>query len=241
MYNSPIDILILTYNRKRYLEKMIRSLQKHTRYPYRIILIDNGSSPSMINYLKKLKEQRIISELVINNKNLFMDGWHEGIHLIKSEIFAISDPDILLPNTNPGWLTSMLYCFDTFPELVRLGIALNDKNIPPCWNKFETRFLCFQTGKIFSKEPSIRLSTPDTTLQLIKTDAFKKAGGFSVRTIDFSFLKTLSNHGICGVHQEIKGYHLGWNEYKDYPEYLLEKNVFRPCREATLLNKHPKQ
>ena len=241
MDNHPIDILILTHNRQRYLEKMIRSLQKYTKYPHRLIIIDNASSTTTIDYLKMLEQQQIIHKLVLNSENLFMDGWHKGVDFIKSDLFAISDPDIVVPNSNPDWLSTMVCAFDLFPNLVRLGVSLDDKNLPPCWNKFEGRFLTFQTGKIFSKKPCIRLSTPDTTLQVIRTDIFKKAGGFSKKTIDFSFLKTLSNYGICGTHQEIKGYHLGWNEYKDYPEYLYKKNLFRPCREATLLKTKSKQ
>jgi|GEM_PF-4015518 len=235
-YNPPVDILILTYNRKFYLENMIDSIVKYTVYPYRLIIADNGSEIETLEYIESLKQKKIITGLALNRTNLFMDGWSSGVSMIKSGLFALSDPDIIVPNMNPCWLTRLVNCFNLYPDIVRLGISLSDKNIPPCWNKFESKFLTLKTGKIFSKQPLLRLSTPDTTMQLIKTSVFAKAGGFETKTIDFEFLKKLGNYGICAVHQEICGYHQGWNEYKDYPEYLRQKDKnIRHYRETKLI------
>ncbi|MCD6460080.1 glycosyltransferase family 2 protein [bacterium] len=232
----PVDILILSYNRLKYLIKTVDCINRRTEYPYRIIVADNASDNNMPDKLKSMLDEKMINVLVENQSNLFMDGWHYGLKHIKSDLFCITDPDIEVPALKPCWLTQMVNCFNIFPNLVRLGTCLSDDNIAPCWNKFETKFLTFKTGKFFSRNPSLKYSTPDTTLQMIRKDIFEKIDGFKAQTLDFKLLKSLSNHGVCAVHQDIICRHLGWDEYKDYPEYLKYKNKnIKPYRETGLI------
>jgi len=233
---KPIDILILSYNRLGYLVRTIESIRSRTEYPYRLIVTDNASGRDTVANLKSMRDEKLIDVLVENTENLFMDGWHYGLEHVRSGLFCITDPDIEVPPLNPCWLTQMVDCFGLYPDLARLGVSLTDDNIPPCWNKFESRFLTFRTGKVFSEQPFLRKSTPDTTLQMIRKTVFKKAGGFQTQTVDFKMLKTLSNHGVCAVHQDIICRHLGWDEYKDYPDYLKYKNKkIKPYREVGLI------
>ncbi len=237
MDRQAIDILILTYQRQEYLDKMIRSIQRSTSYPYRIILVDNGSDRPMVRYLKHLLEQKVIAQLVLNKKNYFMDGWQYGIPYIESDLFAISDPDILVPELTPCWLTQLVDCFELLPDLVRLGTALSMDNIPPCWNRFEARFLALRTGETVCDQPFLKQSTPDTTMQVIRTEAFSRLGGYRAQTIDFEWLKQLRTEGVCAVHQDVIVTHIGWNEYKDYPAYLYQKHKnIREYREVSLIN-----
>ena len=232
----PIDIVILTYNRRNYFEQMLQSIHERTTYPYRLIVVDNGSSSSMTTYLRKLEQDRKIHTLILNRENLFMHGWHYGLTQVTSPLFAISDPDIVVPDISPCWLTQMIQCFEQFSALVRLGVTLDDTNIPPCWNRFETRFLTFQTGKIFAQHPLLKECPVDTTLQLIRTDIFRERGGFTESCIEFEWLKGLREDGTCAVHNEISVTHLGWNEYRDYPDYLREKHkMLKPYREIELI------
>ena len=233
---GTVDILILSYNRPVYLIKTIKSIRNRTSHPCRIIVADNASDKDTVFKIKRMRDEKLIDVFVENPQNLFMDGWHYGLKHIRSSLFCITDPDIEVPELKPCWLTRMIECFELFPELVRLGACLSDDNIPPCWNKFESRFLTFRTGKVFSKKPFLRQSTPDTTLQMIRKNVFKKADGFQTETVDFDMLKTLSDYGVCAVRQDIICRHLGWDEYKDYPDYLKFKNKnIKPYREAGLI------
>jgi hypothetical protein len=237
---QSVDILILTCNRPEYFEKMLNALRRQTGFPFRLIVVDNASEQDMVMRLRRMHEKGLIDVLICNPVNEFMGGWRHGLKHITSPLFALSDPDIVVPDTTPCWLTQMTGCFERMPDLVRLGVSLSSENIPPCWNKFEARFLCLRAGKRICQNPLLRSATADTTLQLIRTDSFWKIGGFSAETIDFEFLKKLRTQGICAVHQDISAVHLGWNEYKDYPEYLRRKNaLIRPYREVSLIEDRP--
>lgn len=236
MKTTPVTILILTYNRRAYFERMIKSIRNNTDYPYEITVIDNGSEPEMIDLLFDLYQVGLIDTLICNHANMFMSGWKAGLETIGSDVFVMSDPDIVVPKASPCWLTRMVDCFRQIPSLVRLGMALETDNIPPCWNKYEGRFLALQAGDVVHRNPVIRDVLPDTTLQLIHTDAFREIGGFSAEAIDVEFLKKLAGKGMCGVYQDLKALHLGWDEYKDYPSYLMHKNKrIRPYREVSLI------
>ena len=233
---QPIDMVILTYNRQRYCAAMLEAVRQYTDYPHRIIVVDNGSDAEMQSFLRTAEQNGHITRLVLNENNEFMHGWRHGIRLVESPFFALSDPDIVVPALKPCWLTRMVQCFEQFPELARLGTALSIENIPPCWDAYQARFLALQTGKVFCRKPLLRLCTPDTTLQLIRTESFRLCGGFEADCIDFKWLKQLRGYGICVVHNEVVSVHLGWNEYRDYPDYLREKNrSIKPYREVSLI------
>ena len=233
---NPVDILILSYNRLDYLVTTIESIRNRTTHPYRLIVTDNASDNETIETLRSMRDANKIDILVENPSNLFMDGWHYGLNHVQSSLFCITDPDIEVPHLEPCWLSQMINCFDMFPELVRLGACLSSDNIPPCWNKFETRFLTLKSGKVFSETPALIKSMPDTTLQMIRKDVFSRAGGFESETVDFELLKSLTGYGVCAVHQNIVCRHLGWDEYKDYPDYLRYKNRnIKPYRETGLI------
>ncbi|RJP58111.1 MAG: glycosyltransferase family 2 protein [Candidatus Auribacter fodinae] len=233
---KPIDIVILSHNRKGYLQRMVTAITGRTHYPFRLIVADNNSDADTREYLASLKAENSIDILELNETNLFMNGWHAGLRHVISDVFVLSDPDIVVPDLHPCWLSRMYSCFEDIPELVRLGAALSMDNIPPCWNRYEGRFLALKTGKPLPPNKSIRQCVPDTTLQMIRSSAFAHLNGFSAETVDFEFLKQLNAIGWCGVHQDIICTHLGWDEYRDYPDYLRFKNeTIREYREVRLI------
>ena len=235
----PIDIIILTYNRLNYLKKTLKSINENTKYPYRLIAVDNASTDILIK--RFLEEQYVcgnINKIIVNKTNLLLDGWREGLEEVTSNYFAISDPDIIVPESNPCWLTQLVTFLDEFPRIVRVGLSLDTHNVPPCWSGKQGRKLAFKTGPYFNREHSLRIADVDTTMQLIRTEPFKKEYALKSRRLDRKFWIDFHNSGISVAAQNITGYHLGWNEYKEDPEYLLEKcKKLRYYPEAGLIEK----
>ena len=68
------DIVIAVWNLKRYTKNCVESIIKNTDYPYRLILVDNGSLPETRDYLESLKlDQRLKDHdytLIRNEENL---------------------------------------------------------------------------------------------------------------------------------------------------------------------------
>lgn len=220
----PIDIIILAYNRFKYLQQTIEALIRHTRYPYRLIIIDNASTDYKVKkYLEQEYDKGTIHKLIFNPTNLILKGWHRGLIEVVSPFFAITDPDIVVPKLEPCWLTRLVGLLEKFSRLVRIGLSLDPENVPSCWTRRQARRLSFRAGPYFDKNYQLRIIDVDTTMQLVRTESFRKAGGFEVEQVDMSFWKKFHNCGLSVAAQNITARHLGWNEYIEEPEYLIEK------------------
>lgn len=264
---EPIDIVILTYNRLAYFKKMLKSLCNNTDYPYRLIVVDNASDDRhMIEYLRLKHYDGFINKLIINDKNYILKGWHYGLSTISSPFFALSDPDIILPESRPCWLTQLVNSISRYSEIVRIGLSLDPQDVPECWTKKQGKRLCFQTGPVYKNDiprcPSggllakssiatqrcdrdtifseklcgerniiaqgaapFRITDIDTTMQIIRTDNFRNAGGFEFRELNIEFWKGFRKQGLTLAAQHLTAKHLGWYEYQDEPCYLKKKSA----------------
>jgi len=222
---QKIDIVLLTYNRLNYLKQTIEALIQNTTYPFNLIVVDNASTdPQIKKYLKKQQQKKIINKTIFLEKNNYMESWKQGIEQISSEIFGISDPDIIVPKLKPCWLTQILKYFDKYNEIVRLALSLKRENIPPCWNTKQKKQLALKTGPLFKKNKDLRLGDALTTMQLIRKNIYEQIPLQKNEKIDLKYWKKFRTYGVSAITQNIEALHLGWNEYLDYPDYLREKD-----------------
>lgn len=148
-YNNiePIDVMVLTYNRLEYLKRCIYSIWCNTIYPFRLIVVNNGS-PNIKIFLNKLKK-------VLDDKG-YIEGKHYcfynleknigtakgknfGIGKCDSRFFAISDDDAWY---NPEWLmrgieimsvyetagiVSLFHQAEPFPQRTRNELGIDNK------------------------------------------------------------------------------------------------------------------
>ena len=103
---QPIDILVLTYNRLRYFKTFVKFLYLSTDYPFRLIVIDNGSTDGTREYIVELRKQGKIWKYLFNEKNLpLAAAFTEGFKLVESELFITAPDDIIPPlGKKPSWL-----------------------------------------------------------------------------------------------------------------------------------------
>ena len=133
----PIDIIITTRTtrdrpvRLHYLKQCLSHITERTRYPYRVILIDDASDPGLgvQAYLKNMKRYGIIHELVIRDER-----WGQranlnlGFEMSKSDIVVFTDDDVLCPNVSPSWLEQMVHAFKNCPEFGLIALNSPGKN-----------------------------------------------------------------------------------------------------------------
>ena len=60
------DIIIPVYGALPYLRQCINSILENTKHPYNLVIIDDGNTPIIKEYLRMIKSARIIT----NRKNL---------------------------------------------------------------------------------------------------------------------------------------------------------------------------
>jgi GT2 family glycosyltransferase len=96
------SIVIVTYNQLDYTQRCLDSIRKHTHEEFELIVVDNGSKDSTIDYLKKQTD--VIS--VFNDANYgFAKGCNIGVEQSTGENVLFLNNDTVVTE---NWLTTML-------------------------------------------------------------------------------------------------------------------------------------
>ncbi len=106
-----VTVCLLTCGQLRMSLKCIDRLIKYTRFPHRVIWIDNGSP---INEWEQMKEalENYYEDLIWirNEENLFYaEGTNQGLKMSESEFTVCLSNDVFLSD---GWLTKMVEIMD---------------------------------------------------------------------------------------------------------------------------------
>lgn len=112
-------ILILTFNDWEYTKKCLDSIKRNTHTPYKILVIDNGSTDGTVENLRK--DHSIYH--IENTSNLgFSKGFNIGLMLVDTPYFVIANSDTVVTD---GWLGRMIYHIDEDKDLMLLGPRTN--------------------------------------------------------------------------------------------------------------------
>lgn len=209
--NKPADIVLLTHDRLDYFHKTISALINNTKYNYRLIIVDNNSSEEFQNYLNQTKV--LYDEIIFNETNEWTSAFQKGIDKTISDPFVVSDPDILVPNLEGRcWLERLVDLHSQNPEMGLIALNLDPSNKP---EKMPDVYISEKT--VYNSD--ITLSNVGTVMQAIKRKYFN----FPYVTDWETCERIRMNGGKVGFAKNIVAYHLGWNEEKDYPDYMVDK------------------
>lgn len=122
------SIMLVTYNRLDLTKRMLDSLIKNTDSPYRLIIVDNGSTDGTVEWLKDFSLNKTFPiYLHFNNKNL-------GIACGRNRAMKIADQfnDPWLSTVDndiefvPNWLSK---CLDVLKANSKFAIGLNMEGV----------------------------------------------------------------------------------------------------------------
>ncbi len=119
------DIIIPVWNEKALTVKCIDSIRQNTHFPYRILIIDNGSDPETSRYLKELTNKNPdLINLKRNDENLgFPKAVNQGIALSDAPYLCILNNDTEVYN---GWLTEMIRVAESSADIGIVNPASNN-------------------------------------------------------------------------------------------------------------------
>lgn len=110
------DIVIPVWNELETTRTCIDSILNHTAYPYRLIIIDNGSDKHTRDYLSSLrylKNQSVI--LIRNDQNLgFVKAINQGMRTSSAAYLCLMNNDTVATD---GWLNEMAEVADAHSEI----------------------------------------------------------------------------------------------------------------------------
>ena len=116
-----MDIIVITYQRLNFLRVLLDELVNNTKYPYRLIIIDNGSTDGTREWIEKMFEKGKIWKYLFNGKNeMLSESFQIGLELVESELFITTQDDIIPPKLSPCWLTQMVEIIREKPKLVAI-------------------------------------------------------------------------------------------------------------------------
>lgn len=96
------SIVTLSYNAPQFTELAVASIHEHTKVPYEIIVVDNGSGPDTVARLGKLPNVRVI----YNAKNTgFAYGCNQGIAAARGTHVVLLNNDVIVSD---GWLEALI-------------------------------------------------------------------------------------------------------------------------------------
>lgn len=90
-----VSVIIPNYNHARYLEKRLDSILNQTFQDFEIIIIDDCSTDTSVDFLKTFKSHPKVSHFIINEKNSGSPfaQWKKGIELAKGKFIWIAETD----------------------------------------------------------------------------------------------------------------------------------------------------
>jgi len=193
---SPIDIVMTTWKREELTTLSLSVLEKNTNYPYRLILIDNGSKEDAREFYAQTADIYIKLD-----KNYGLEkAKNIGMDYVESDYFISTDNDILVPPEGPltdnqgDWLESLIMLKDGLPEYA--AIALRPQTLVGTDDK-----------KVFTDEDSIitEFSHIPGYMRIMDTKLTKEAGAWGDK-------RPLRGHEELWISNKFKemGYKVGW-------------------------------
>lgn len=124
------DIIIPVWDQLELTKNCVEHIIRNTKYPYRLIIIDNGSKDAARQYLEEFKKSRPAEvALIRNEKNLgFIKAANQGMRISDAPYVCILNNDTI---PAPGWLEELIEFAETHKEMGLLNPQSNrDMRIP---------------------------------------------------------------------------------------------------------------
>ena len=117
-----VSIIMKVLDAQEHVRLCLKTLLQHTDDPFELIVVDNGSQPEVVQFLRAVASGDPRIRLVENPTNLGPGHANrQGVALAKSRTICLIDSDVLVPHR---WLARLVAEFEKHPE-VKLLAPLN--------------------------------------------------------------------------------------------------------------------
>lgn len=118
------DIIIPVWNQLSHTKRCLESIRQHADYPYRIIVIDNGSEKDTKDFLDRQKRENGELLVITNEANRgYIRAINQGLAAATADYICLLNNDTVV---TPGWLTRMISLAESDP---RIGIVNPQGNV----------------------------------------------------------------------------------------------------------------
>ena len=222
--SGKCDIIIPIWNEYNLTRACMDSIRKGTRYPYRIIAIDNGSEKTTRSYLESCREKIGDDFLIIRNEeNLgFIKAVNQGMKASGAPHICVLNNDTLVAD---GWLTTMVDVMTKNPSMGLLNPLSNTFGQEPKKNEDLNAF----AGRIAAKGTSYVEAGQCIGFCMLVSRALVEEIGYLSEDTDFMFFEDTDysirarNSGFtCGMAMGAYVYH---HEHKSAEKLRVDKDA----------------
>ncbi len=108
-----VSIVTLSWNAPQFTKLALASIAQHTREPYEVIVVDNGSGPDTLEMLAQIDDPHV--RVIYNKTNRgFGGGNNDGIARARGDYVVVLNNDVVVTD---GWLDALLEPFERIPNL----------------------------------------------------------------------------------------------------------------------------
>jgi len=240
--NEYVEICVLTYNRLEFVSACLSSIINYTKVPFRLFVIDNGSTDGTIQYLQSLKDKELIYDLQLNDKNQGISAPKNNFLKkvqFKSGFIIMTDSDIVFPYTKPSWLEQYVMLLNRYPQIAMLSLNFDRVNVAddttwwfskqnePARNKNDD-LIILETGfwgTAITKQAVDQISAYNK--QKYNDDNVFRCRSLYGET-DEMLRQAIRDKGMwCAISKNLIGLNLGWDDKHKFGSYHMFKKIER--------------
>lgn len=191
MTNPRVAVVILNFNTRNWLEKLLPSVLQTQYDNLEIIVADNASTDDSVVFLKQNYAQVGIIQL---DKNYgFAGGYNECLKQVEADYFVLLNSDV---EVTPNWVQPVIYLLENTPNAVACQpkiLAYNQKEqfeyAGAAGGYLDTFAYPFCRGRIIDKTETDEGQYNDTrevfwasgAAMFIRADKYREVGGLDAR------------------------------------------------------------
>ena len=116
---SKTKVVILNWNGRAHLERYLPSVVRHTMPQYGVVVADNGSTDSSLEYVAETFPE---VEIVRLDRNYgFAEGYNRALQGIEAEYYVLLNSDV---EVTEGWCEKLVEALDADPQLAAVAPKL---------------------------------------------------------------------------------------------------------------------
>jgi hypothetical protein len=210
--HGATDIILLTHNRLDHLVATVDALEQRTPEPIRISIVDNASGPELRNWLADNRHR--FHNVILRPTNEHVPAFQHGIDATTSDPYIVSDPDIVVPDLHPSWLARLRDLVDRHPDFGLIGIGCDTVNRPEVLGPEVVDPATVVDDELVE-------TGVGTVMQMIRREAL-----VTPYRSDWRTCTDVARAGWrVGWARDIRGLHLGWDDYRLHPSHLASKHL----------------
>ncbi|GDX61909.1 sugar transferase related protein [Candidatus Levyibacteriota bacterium] len=223
-----ISLCITVFNEEKSIKRLLTSIERQTKLPDEIVIVDGGSIDKTIDFLNKHKSYIKQVKIIVKKGNRAI-GRNEAIRLATGNIIAITDAGCELDS---HWLEEITNPFDSKKIQVVSGYYKGKSK-----NSLEASlvpYVLVMRDKVNSKN-----FLPSTRSMAMRKNLWKQLGGFPIQYTwneDFVFSKQIEKVGIIPIFAENaivfwfprETIWQGWNMFYAFAKGDAQADIWRP-------------